>query len=140
MAAEIFKEMSTVNIAELTAVLNAWWRDPDNTDEEVWQANVVLIFKKHNSEDLNNYRPTSLLNAIYKILAMIIKTRLERGMEKHIQRTQYGFRKNKGTAEAIHCIRRLIEQAEQTGSKTILLLLDWEKTFDKVGHKALEKQ
>ena len=88
---------------------------------------------------MNNYRPISLLNTIYKILAVIIKTRLERGMETHLQKTQYGFRKHRGTAEAIHCIRRIIEQAEQTGSKTILLLLDWEKAFDKISHQALEK-
>ena len=139
IALELLKELSHVNVAELTNILNEWWTHPDQMDEELWQARVALLFKKGNTADLNNYRPISLLNTIYKILAAIIKTRLERGMEAHLQKTQFGFRKHRGTAEAIHCVRRIIEQAEQTGSKTILLLLDWEKAFDKISHQALGK-
>ena len=100
MSTEIFKELNIINMAELTTLLNQWWNSPEDFDPELWQAIVVLIFKKGNTEDLNNYRPISLLNTLYKILAMIIKNRLERGMEVHLQRTQFGFRKNKGTAEA----------------------------------------
>ena len=29
-------------------------------------------------------------------------------------------------ANAIHCVRRVIDYGEQTGKKTILLLLDWD--------------
>ena len=138
LPAELFKELRMRNHAELTRILNGWLAAPEEIDAQLWQARVVLLFKKGSTEDMNNYRPIALLNTIYKIFASIIKTRLERGIEIHLQKTQYGFRKNKGTAEAIHCIRRIIEQAEQTDAKTILLLLDWEVAFDKIRHKALE--
>ena len=138
MAMELLKELSTTNAGYLTEILNEWWASPSETSSEMWQARVALIFKKGSTDDLENYRQISLLNSIYKVYAKIIKQRLERGIETHLHRTQYGFRKNKGTAEAIHCIRRIIEQAEQTGAKTILLLLDWEKAFDKIRHEALK--
>ena len=115
-------------------ILNHWWAHPETIDDELWQAKVTLIYKKGNTEDFNNYRPISLLNTIYNVLAGIIKNRLEAGIDKFLKKTQYDFRKNRGTTEAIHCMRRVIEQAEQTGSKTILLLLDWEKAFDKIKH------
>ena len=46
-------------------------------------------------------------------------------------------RKNRGTADAIHCIRRIVDKGESTGTPTILRLLDWEKAFDKVSQVGL---
>ena len=67
----------------------------------------------------------------------MLQKRVEKGLDESLQRTQYGFRKNRSTGDAIQCIRSLIDYAEQTGECTILLLLDWEKAFDKVRHEAL---
>ena len=50
---------------------------------------------------------------------------------------QFGFRQNRGTADAIHCIRRIVDKGESTRTPTILLLLDWEKAFDKVSQLGL---
>ena len=69
--------------------------------------------------------------------AAILKSRIEEGIEQFIQKTQYGSRKERGTEEAIHCVRRLTEYAEQTGEPTILVLLDWEKAFDRISHEAV---
>ena len=49
--------------------------------------------KKGPPEDPANYRPISLLNPPDKIMAAILKRRIEQGTEAHLQRTQYGFRK-----------------------------------------------
>ena len=54
-----------------------------------------------------------------------------------MQKTQYGFRKNKSTADAIYLVRRAMEYAEKTDNKLILVLLDWEKAFDKVDREGL---
>ena len=50
---------------------------------------------------------------------------------------QYGFIKYKGTAPAIHCVRRVQEYAERTWDKVTMVLLDWEKAFDKIYHRKL---
>ena len=101
------------------------------------QARVVLIFKKGDRSDMANYRPISLLNSIYKIFAAIIQKRLAEGLDVYLQKTQYGFRQKKGTADALHYVRRMIDKGEMTNSKTLLVLLDWEKAFDKVLHDRL---
>lgn len=54
-----------------------------------------------------------------------------------MQKTQYGFRKGKSTAQAIHCVRRAQDFAEKGGTKLSLVLLDWEKAFDKTLHEKL---
>ena len=47
-------------------------------------------------------------------------------------KTQFGFRKGKGTSHAIAALRRLQDMVERTGRPGYLVLLDWEKAFDRV--------
>ena len=93
---------------------------------------VVLIFKKGDSNKFENYRPISILNTPYKIFAAILQRRISRTLDRHLQKTQYGFRKDRSIADAIHLIRRVIEYGESINNRLHLLLLDWEKAFDKV--------
>ena len=82
-----------------------------------------------------NCRPISLLNTLYKILAAAIQIRIEQGIEQELQKTQYGFRKLRGTQEAFYNIRRVITAGESSQTKTFLLPLDWAKDFDKKSHE-----
>ena len=53
-------------------------------------------------------------------------------VDKHLQRTQFGFRARKSTAQALYIARRLQDFAEQTGKTVLFTFLDLEKAFDKV--------
>ncbi len=74
---------------------------------------------------------------MYKIFATIIQRRISDGLDKHLQKTQLGFRKEKSTQDAIYLIRRTAVYGSRTENKLIMVLLDWEKTFGKVGHTKL---
>ena len=128
---EAFKEMDDENLEKIVKMLNEWWSEED-VPEETLQARVVLIFKKGDTGNLANYRPISLTNSIYKILASIIQRRVAEKLDENLQKTQYGFRKNKSTSQAIHIIRRVIEAGERHSQQLHVILLDWEKAFDKV--------
>ena len=91
-----------------------------------------MIFKRGDTKDLNNYMPISVLNTIYKIFTIIITRRIEQTIDPFLQKTQFRFRKEKSTQQAIHLIRRIIDKEERAGQKAYLVLLDWEKAFDKV--------
>ena len=106
-------------------------------EDSLHQASIVSIFKKGDSSKLENYRPISLLQTFYKLLAAIVKNRLAHGLEKWIMKTQYGFRQGKSTSHAIFLARRLQSFAEVTGKNIAIVLLDWEKAFDKVDHARL---
>ena len=135
---ELFKEMNDDCIEEITKLLNLWWEKED-IPEETLRARVVLIYKKGDSGKYENYRPISLLNSIYKIYAAIIQKRLAKVIDEHLQKTQYGFRQKKSTADAIQLIRRTAEHGQQTHNKLHMVLLDWEKAFDEINReKCLE--
>ena len=72
---EIFKELTEVKRDILRETLNEWWIH-EKVPEEQLKARVVLIFKKGDSSDWANFRPISLLNSTYKIIAAIIQRRL----------------------------------------------------------------
>ena len=56
---------------------------------------------------------------------------------KENTKTQFGFRKHRGTADALFLVRHIIASGEMSKTKTFLLLLDWEKAFDKIFHDKL---
>lgn len=60
------------------------------------------IHKKGQSDDVNNYRPISMLNHFSKIVEKIIKTRLVNFIKKHygFDSQQYGFQVHSNTLGA----------------------------------------
>ena len=78
------------------------------------RARVVLIYKKGDTSKYENHRPISLLNTLYKLIAAITQRRLAEKLDKHLQRTQLGFRKRKSTSDAMYLIRRIAEYWEKT--------------------------
>lgn len=106
-------------------------------EDSLHEASVVSIFKKGDSTKLENYRPISLLQTCYKLLAAMIKNRLTQGLDDWIMTTQYGFRSGKSTSHAIFLARRLQSIAEITGRNISVVMLDWEKAFDRLDHDRL---
>ena len=128
--------MNEENLYRVLGLLNTWWRE-ENIEAEELKARVVLIFKKGDSNKFENYRPISLLNTLYTFFAAILQRRISRTLDRHLQKTQYGFRKDRSTADAIQLIRRIIGYGESTNNRLHLLLLDWEKSFDKVDREEM---
>ena len=74
---------------------------------------MVSLYKKGNPDLQENYRPISLLNTYYKILAACLQNRLAEALDSKLMKTQYGFRGNRSTIDAIFITRRLQEYAER---------------------------
>ena len=89
--------------------------------DELELAEVVTLYKKGNVENPANYRPISLLQSLYKIYAATIQKRLAAKVEDKIWETQYGFRANHSTAEALFIIRRIQDFYETSGDKFFTL-------------------
>ena len=107
---------------------------------EAWHLQqVALIYKKGDPAQCGNYRPICLLNAAYKIFAMVLLKRLlAAGADDRLWGSQFGFRRFRSTEDALHCIRRAIEGAwAHQGGKLHALALDWAKAFDSINTDAL---
>ena len=100
---EFFKYLNDEAIEHVRELINNWWCNGIFPEEKL-VANIACIYKKGSPLKRSNYRPISLLNAIYKIYAALIQKRLADAIDDDIQSTQFGFRKNKSTSTAIACI------------------------------------
>ena len=94
---------------------------------------ISLIPKAENSfTTLSNWRPITLLNVDYKILAKVIAKRIESVLPKLIHSDQTGFIKGRFVGENVRLLNDLLEFTDVRKTPGILLLIDFEKAFDTV--------
>ena len=104
---------------------------------------VIPIFKnKGSNQDVNNYRPISLLSNIDKIFEKLVYSRLMSFLSKHnvISNSQFGFRKNHSTKLALISITEEIRRALDSGKFACGVFIDLEKAFDTVDHNIILKK
>jgi len=105
----------------------------EGTMPDDFQKSVIFTLpKKKNADVCENYRTISLLTHASKILTRIIYRRIEKIAEEILSDDQFGFRKNRGTREAILALRTLIEERIRISKPTFMAFVDLEKAFDNV--------
>ena len=100
---------------------------------------VVPIHKGGSTQDVNNYRPISLLSIFDKIIEKLIHKRLYTFLEKNniLFHNQFGFRKNNSTVYALAQITESIKESIDRGKFGCGIFIDLRKAFDTVNHKIL---
>ena len=136
ISTDFLKDLDDENLKTYLELINQWWAQ-GQIPHEMLRAKVASLYKKGDPSLQDNYRPISLLNIFYKVIAAILKNRLEETVEGQLMETQFGFRKKKNTEQALFIARRIQEFAERAGLPGTMVLLDWEKAFDKVNHDKL---
>jgi hypothetical protein len=97
-------------------------------------AGIKLIPKKGDFSNIKNWRPISLLNSIFKIIAKAIDSRLQKINEIILSRGQKGFTSKRNLHECIINITENIAFTESEDIPAFVLALDMAKAFDTVRH------
>lgn len=99
---------------------------------------IKIIYKKKGDKgDLKNYRPLSMLNTDYKILAKVIANRLKKVIPNIISTNQaYGVL-NKDITDSCYSIRDILWYMKDNKENGLLISVDLEKAFDRVEHTYL---
>ena len=87
---------------------------------------------------LKNWRPITLLNVDYKILAKALSNRLCSILSYIINEDQTGYLQGRYIGCNIRLIEDLIIYTEHTGNPGILLTIDFEKAFDSISWKFID--
>ena len=108
--------------------------------QEQRRAVLRLIPKKDKDiMDLKNWRPISLLNTDYKILAHTMANRLQKVIPKIISKDQNAYIKGRFIGYNIRTILDVIETSSTEKLKSIIAFLDFEKAFDKLSWSFINK-
>ena len=111
----------------------------ENELSSTQRLSIIKIFHKNGKEktDLGNYRPISLLNTDYKIIAKTLANRLKKVLPYIIHNDQSFGIKGRNIQDNILLIKSLLDYIEQKNLGSIFLNVDQEKAFDRVSHKYL---
>ena len=102
---------------------------------------VVPLHKGGSTEDLNNFRPISLLSIFDKIIEKLMHKRLYDFLELYnvLFENQFGIRKNNSTSHALMEITEHIKESIDKGKFGCGIYIDLRKAFYTVNHNILFK-
>ena len=120
----------------LRLVVQEFW-ESEVTPKE-WEVGLLKILaKKGDLSKADNYRGIMLLEAAYKVIAIIIHKRLLPIEESLDHESQCGFRPQRGCADAIFTVKLALKKRREHGLETWVLFLDLVKAFDRVPREML---
>ena len=93
---------------------------------------ITLIHKAGPKEDLSNWRPITLLNATYKIVAKALQLRLKPLLPDLISSDQIAFVPNSFILDNVFVAHETLDIAKRTKQPLLFLKVDFKKAFDKV--------
>ena len=105
---------------------------------ELKTANVIPIFKKGDKNNLNNYRPISLLPVLSKVYEKVLNKQLTSVIDNgYIDENQFGFREGHSTEDATMKFVNQIEHDLSKGKHVASVYIDVSKAFDSCDHSII---
>ena len=98
-----------------------------------------MIFKKGDEDDIANYRPISLTNVDYRIMAIVLANRVQNVIGSIVNHDQTAYIKGRYMGTNIRLVSDVIDYFEETKKSGILLLIDFKKAFDSLKWEFLFK-
>ena len=105
-------------------------------------ARVVALYKGGSKDDINNYRPVSILPILSKIFERAVHTQLYSFLEKYdiLSDCQSGFRRKKSTIQAVMNNLKYVYNNMDAGRVVVSFFMDFSKAFDCLDHELLLKK
>ena len=97
-------------------------------------AKVIPVHKKSSTNDVNNYRPISLLSTFCKIMEKLMAARLNKFLDLHsiIFPNQFGFREGCSTTHSLVSITETINKTIEQKKIGCGVFIDFKNAFDTI--------
>ena len=93
---------------------------------------LKLLFKKGEREDIKNWRPLTMLNTDYKVIAKVISNRIKPLLPRIIHTDQKGFVAGRNIMDANRELQDIIDYCDMEEEKGAIIFIDQQKAFDRI--------
>ena len=93
---------------------------------------IKLIHKRGEKNNINNWRPITCLNSIYKIFALVLAKRVSPHLDSLILKEQKGFIKGRYILDAIITLWEGMEYINDNNLDMLFSKIDFDKAYDRV--------
>ena len=131
LSAELYQHYAD-QMAEMYALIFEACYEARDLPPTTREALICLLFKKGDARLPKNWRPISLLNTDYKILAKLLAARLSKLLPYLLSRDQNGFVAGRQLEDAVMMCQMVIDYLAINHESAYLVMLDQEKAFDRV--------
>ena len=121
---------------EMTQLMNNMFMNKSLTEKQN-RGILISIPKNPHADTPDSYRPISLLNTEYKLLARIMANRLKPILEEQLPTGQYCGVPRRSILDALTTVRDIVAYHETTRTPLCLISLDFQKAFDRISHEYL---
>jgi len=93
---------------------------------------MIALKKKTQATKCSDHHTISLIAHTAKMIAKILRRRIERKIEDVLGEDQFGFRRGNGTRDAFGMMRITADRTLDIDEELCICLIDWQKAFDRV--------
>ncbi|MCO5597661.1 hypothetical protein L7F22_051742 [Adiantum nelumboides] len=129
--AEVLQEMIEYAGQDLCDLLNHW-RKEGSIQPNFNQGLIKLIPKGQDRLEIRNYRPLTMLNSVYKVMAKALVLRIKYVVNQVVHPKQFGFVQGRSIHEAILNVITAIDWAAEQDQDYVMINMDLEKAYDRV--------
>lgn len=105
---------------------------------DLWKkAKVVPIYKSDEKDNVNNYRPISILSTFAKVFESLVCPYIQSHFKLYLSDYQHGFVGSRSTCTNLATFTEMLSDAIDCGKQIDVIYTDFSKAFDRVPHHLL---
>jgi hypothetical protein len=127
----VLKLMGEGGLKIMTKLINTIY-DTGEWPKDFTEITMMALMKKPQATKCTDHCTISLIAYTAKIVAKTLRRRIGKKTEDILGEDQFGFRRGKGTRDAIEMLRIISERTLEIDEEQNFCFIDWQKAFDRV--------
>jgi len=128
---DVLKLLGEGGLKILTKLINTIYENGE-WPKDFTEVTMIALKKKTQATKCSDHRTISRISHTAKVIAKILRRRIERKIEDVLGEDQLGFRRRRGTRDAIGMMRIIAERNLEIDEELRICFIDWQKAFDRV--------